>query len=51
VRILVSPDELDDVQAASLARNVVQKIEENLVYPGEIKVTVVRETRSSAVAH
>lgn len=51
VRILVSPDEVDDVEAASLARNVVKKIEENLVYPGEIRVTVVRETRSTEVAH
>lgn len=50
VRILVAPEEVDDVEAASLARNVVKKIEENLVYPGEIKVTVVRETRSIEVA-
>ena len=51
VRILVEPDEIDDVAASSLARKVVRKIEENLVYPGEIVVTVVRETRATEVAH
>ena len=51
VRILVEPESVDDVGAASLARNVVKKIQENLVYPGEIKVTVVRETRATEVAH
>ncbi|MEX2598735.1 MAG: ribonuclease Y, partial [Dehalococcoidia bacterium] len=51
VRILVAPEKVDDIGASNLARNVVKKIEENLVYPGEIRVTVVRETRSSEVAH
>ena len=51
VRILVQPEEVDDVGASNLARNVVRKIEENLVYPGQIKVTVVRETRASEIAH
>ena len=51
VRILVEPESVDDVGAASLARDVVKKIQENLVYPGEIKVTVVRETRATEVAH
>lgn len=51
VRILVEPDKMDDADAASLARKVVKKIEENLVYPGEIMVTVVRETRATEVAH
>ncbi len=51
VRILVQPDEIDDVAASNLARKVVRKIEENLVYPGEIVVTVVRETRVTEVAH
>jgi ribonuclease Y len=50
VRILVQPEEIDDIGASNLARNVVKKIEENLVYPGQIKVTVVRETRASEVA-
>ena len=51
VRILVQPDAIDDAEASNLARKVVRKIEENLVYPGEIVVTVVRETRASEVAH
>ena len=50
VRILVQPDRIDDAEASDLARKVVRKIEENLVYPGEIMVTVVRETRVSEVA-
>ena len=39
------------VEAMRLARDVSRKIEETLQYPGEIKVTVVRETRATAVAH
>jgi len=46
VRILVSPNQIDDLAASRLARDVVKKIEESLEYPGQIKVTVIRETRS-----
>jgi len=46
VRILVKSGEVDDVTSAKLARDVVKKIEDTLVYPGLIKVTVIRETRS-----
>jgi ribonuclease Y len=46
VRILVSPEEVDDVSSSRLARDVVKKIEEQLQYPGQIKVTVIRETRA-----
>ncbi len=46
VRILVRPEEIDDLSATRLARDVVRKIEESLTYPGQIKVTVIRETRS-----
>jgi ribonuclease Y len=46
VRILVRPEEIDDLSAARLARDIVKKIEESLTYPGQIKVTVIRETRS-----
>ena len=46
VRILVRPEEIDDLTASRLARDVVKKIEEQLTYPGQIKVTVIRETRA-----
>lgn len=46
VRIIVSPDKIDDANAWELARNVSKKIEEELEYPGQIKVTVIREMRA-----
>ena len=46
VRILVRPEEIDDLSATRLARDIVKKIEEELTYPGQIKVTVIRETRA-----
>jgi len=46
VRILVRPDEIDDLASGRLARDIVRQIEETLTYPGQIKVTVIRETRS-----
>ena len=46
VRILVKPEAVDDSSTSKLARDIVKKIEENLAYPGLIKVTVIRETRS-----
>ena len=50
VRVLVQPDQLDDLAATKLARDVVKKIEDNLDYPGQIKVTVIRETRAISFA-
>jgi ribonuclease Y len=46
VRILVKPDEVDDLSAMRLARDIVKKIEESLEYPGQIRVIVLRETRA-----
>ncbi len=46
VRIIVKPEEIDDLASSRLARDVAKKIEETMQYPGQIKVTVVRETRS-----
>jgi len=46
VRILVQPNSIDDLGATRLAQDVVKKIEETLEYPGQIKVTVIRETRA-----
>ncbi len=46
VRILVRPEQIDDLASMRLARDIVRKIEESLTYPGQIKVTVIRETRA-----
>jgi ribonuclease Y len=46
VRILVRPEEIDDLASTRLARDIVRQIEETLTYPGQIKVTVIRETRA-----
>ena len=50
LRIIVKPDQIDDLQSMRIARDVSQKIEESVDYPGQIKVTVVRETRASEYA-
>ena len=46
VRIIVKPDIIDDVKAAFMAKEIAQKIEESMDYPGQIKVNVIRESRS-----
>lgn len=46
VRIMVKPDKVDDDTATLMARDIVKKIESELEYPGQIKVTVIRETRA-----
>ncbi|MGD7705677.1 ribonuclease Y [Microlunatus sp. Y2014] len=50
VRVMVKPEVVDDVEAQVLARTIVQQIEAELTYPGQIKVTVVRESRATATA-
>ncbi|MEP6695338.1 MAG: ribonuclease Y [Pseudonocardiales bacterium] len=50
VRVMVLPDSVDDLAAQVLARDVAKQIEEELTYPGQIRVTVVRETRATEVA-
>ena len=42
----MQPDEVDDLQVIELGKNIASKIEDNLEYPGQIRVTVIRETRS-----
>jgi len=50
VRIIVEPQAIDDDQTLLLARDVARKIESEMTYPGQIKVTVIRETRASETA-
>ncbi len=46
IRIMVKPEKIDDLASVQMAREIVKKIEEDLEYPGQIKVTVIRETRA-----
>ena len=46
IRIMVKPDQVDDAGAVEMARNIVKNIEEQLEYPGQIKINVIRETRA-----
>lgn len=46
VRIIVRPEDIDDLEAIRIARDVSKKIEDNMQYPGQIRVTVIRETRA-----
>ncbi|MBI1856610.1 MAG: ribonuclease Y [Chloroflexi bacterium] len=50
VRVIVKPDNIDDLASARLARDIAKKIEETMQYPGQIKVTVIRETRATEFA-
>ena len=50
VRVVVCPDKIGDAEASQLARDIARKVESELVYPGQIKVTVVRETRAVETA-
>ena len=50
VRVMVMPEKVDDLQAFRIARELKEKIENELTYPGQIKVTVIRETRANEVA-
>ena len=50
IRIMVKPEKIDDLGAVRLARDIVKKIEKDIEYPGQIKVTVIRETRAVGYA-
>jgi ribonuclease Y len=50
IRVMVKPEDVDDIGAAILARDVAKQIEEELTYPGQIRVTVVRESRITEIA-
>ena len=50
IRVMVKPEEVDDETAALLSHEIAREIEDNLEYPGQIKVTVIRESRSVEIA-
>ncbi|MBB6170795.1 ribonuclease Y [Nocardiopsis mwathae] len=50
VRVMVRPDAVDDIQAQVIARDVAKRVEEELTYPGRIRVTVIRESRATETA-
>ncbi len=51
IRVMVQPEKVDDVMAPKLCRDIVKKIESDLEYPGQVKVVLIRETRSVEIAH
>jgi ribonuclease Y len=50
VRVMVNPGDMNDIQSADLARDIAKKVQTDLVFPGQIKVTVIRETRNTEYA-
>ena len=50
VRIIVKPEEVDDVEANRMAKDIAQQIEETMQYPGQIRITVIRESRATEYA-
>ncbi len=51
LRVIVKPDEIDDDGATILSREIAREVERELEYPGQIKVTVIRESRATEIAH
>jgi ribonuclease Y len=51
VRVMVSPEAIDDAAAQALAREIAREVEAKLSYPGQIRITVVRESRATETAH
>lgn len=50
VRIMVAPDKVDDLEAEALARDIARQVETEMTYPGQVKITVIRESRATATA-
>jgi ribonuclease Y len=47
---MVTPEDVDDLQAQAIARDIAKQVEEELQYPGQIKISVIRETRATEFA-
>ena len=50
VRVMVAPDQVDDIEAQVMARDIAKQFEQELTYPGQIKITVIRESRATETA-
>jgi ribonuclease Y len=50
IRVMVKPDRIDDIQSQVIARDIAKQVEEELTYPGQIRITVVRESRATEFA-
>jgi ribonuclease Y len=50
IRVMVKPDRIDDIQAQVIARDIAKRVEDELTYPGQIRITVVRESRATEFA-
>jgi ribonucrease Y len=50
VRVMVTPEDVDDLQAQAIARDIAKQVEDELQYPGQIKISVIRETRATEFA-
>ena len=50
VRVMVTPEDVDELQAQTIARDIAKQVEEELQYPGQIKISVIRETRATEYA-
>ena len=51
IRVMVRPNQVDDPGAHKIAQDIAKRIEAELEYPGEVKVSVIRETRATSIAH
>ena len=50
LRVIVGADKIDDIQTENLSNEIAKKIQDEMTYPGQVKITVIRETRSVAFA-
>lgn len=50
IRVMVAPEQVSDAEAAAIAKDIAKQVELQLTYPGNIRVTVVRESRATALA-